>query len=276
MGVFLGALSSLLYGVADFLGGQGARRVTAPTVVVWAGVVSFPLICLVALVAGGDASPADLGLGAAGGALGALGLVSLFAGLGRGQAAAVAPAAAAMGAVVPVVFAVLSGDRLTSVTWLGVAVAVPAIVLCSWVADPGEVPLGGLWYGVGAGVGFGAYAVLMDHTAETSGLLPLIPARGATMLMVLALAGLGLWGIDDRRRVPKGLVVGNGLLDVSGNVALLLGLRAGELAPVAIAASFYPAITVLMARFVSSETLRGRQIAGLALTVAALVAIAVG
>jgi len=119
LGALLGALSSLLYGVADFLGGQGAKKVTASTVVVWAGVVSFPLICVVALSIGGEASPPDIVLGALGGALGALGLVSLFAGLGRGQAAAVAPAAAAMGAVVPVVFAVVAYVKDPSLPMVG-------------------------------------------------------------------------------------------------------------------------------------------------------------
>jgi hypothetical protein len=32
--VLLGGLSSLLYGVADFLGGEASRKVTAATVVV--------------------------------------------------------------------------------------------------------------------------------------------------------------------------------------------------------------------------------------------------
>ena len=44
MGVFLGGVSSLLYGVGDFLGGEGAKRVTAATVVLWAGAFSVPLI----------------------------------------------------------------------------------------------------------------------------------------------------------------------------------------------------------------------------------------
>lgn len=276
MGVLLGGLSSLLYGVGDFLGGEGAKRVSAATVVVWAGVVSFPLIAVAAFSLGGDTRPADLWLGAAGGTAGAFGLVALFAGLGRGQAAAVAPAAAAFSGVFPVLVALVAGDELAVSTWVGVAIAIPAIVLCSWVADPGEVPLGGVLYGLAAGLGFGVYTVLLDQTSEASGLFPLIPARAATMTAV-ALAGLfGLWKVTGVSTAPKGIVLGNGVLDVSGNVTLLLALRAGSLAPVAVAASFYPAVTVLMARMVNSEPLRLRQVAGLVLTLAALAAIAVG
>jgi len=276
VGALLGALSSVLYGLGDFLGGEGAKRVSAATVVIWAGVVSFPLIVLVALAMGGDASSSDLWFGAAGGVAGAVGLVTLFAGLGRGQAAAVAPAAAAFSGIFPVVVAVFSGDEIVGLTWLGVGIAIPAIVLCSWVADPGEVPLGGVWYGLVAGLGFGTYTVLLDLTGSSSELLPLIPARAATMLTVGAISLAGMWRVSGFSTIPKGIVIGNGLLDVSGNMALLLALRAGTLAPVAVAASFYPAVTVLMARLVNAEHLRMRQIVGVALTLCALTAIALG
>lgn len=276
MGVVLGGLSSVLYGIGDFLGGEGAKRVSAATVVVWAGVVSFPLIAIAAFLVGGDVRAADLWLGAAGGVAGAFGLVALFAGLGRGQAAAVAPAAAVFSGLFPVLIALMSGDTLSTSTWIGVGVAVPAIVLCSWVADPGEVPMGGVWYGLVAGLGFGTYTVLLNLTSEASALLPLIPARAATMFAVLLVSLLGAWKVTGISTIPRAIVFGNGVLDASGNVALLLALRAGSLAPVAVAASFYPAVTVLMARVVNTEHLRKRQIAGVVLTLAALSAIALG
>jgi drug/metabolite transporter (DMT)-like permease len=274
--VFLGGLSSLLYGVGDFLGGEGAKRVSAATVVVWAGVVSLPVIAIVAVSIGGETVARDWWYGAIAGSMGGLGLVALFTGLGRGHAAAVAPAAAAVGAVFPVAVAVLRGDSLSALTWLGVTVAIPAIVLCSWVAEPGDTPAGGLWYGVVAGLGFGSYTVVIDLTSSTSNLLPLIPARGAPIGIVVVISLTGVWRIHSFARSPRAIVVANGVLDAGGNVALLAGLRSGSLAAVAVAASFYPAVTVMMARMINREHLRGRQLAGLALTLAALAAIAVG
>ena len=275
MGVLLGGISSLLYGVGDFLGGEGAKRVSAPTVVLWAGVISFPLVVLVAGLFGGEVSAADLWLGAAAGGTGAIGLVTLFAGLSRGQAAAVAPAAA-MSAVFPVSVAVIGGQVLTPLTWSGVAIAAPAIILCSWVSEPGATPFGGLWYGLAAGVGFGAYTVIIDLTDDASELLPLIPARASTMLVVLAVSLTGTWDLTSFRSTPRPVIVGNGVLDVTGNVALLAGLHAGSLAAVAVAASFYPAVTVVMARVVNAERLRGRQVTGLIMALAAVAAIAAG
>ena len=81
MEVILGAITSLLYGVADFLGGEASRKVSAASVVVWSGVLSFPPLVAVALAFGGEATVDDYLIGLAAGAAGATGLVLLFAGL---------------------------------------------------------------------------------------------------------------------------------------------------------------------------------------------------
>jgi uncharacterized membrane protein len=272
--VVLGGLSSLLYGFADFLGGEGAKRAPAAAVVLWAGSLSFPLILTVALIIGGEADTTDYLLGAAAGTAGAVGLVSLFAGLGRGQAAAVAPTAAAVAAILPVVVAVVGGERPSVLAWVGVVVAIPAIVLSAWVADPGESLRGSVSYGLLAGLGFGGFTAIIGFTDPNSNLLPLISSRASTMAVVLVLTAFGVWKLVGFGSSPRLLVAGNALLDVSGNVALLLAIRAGSLALAAVAASFYPAVTVLLARLVNGEHLRVRQIAGIALTVMAMSAIA--
>jgi drug/metabolite transporter (DMT)-like permease len=276
VGILLGGLTSLLYGVGDFLGGEGAKRAPAAAIVLWAGVVSFPLVAVIALVNGGSASGVDLALGAAAGTAGALGLVLLFAGLGKGQAAAVAPAAGAIAGALPVAVAVLAGERPSVLAWVGVAIAIPAIVLSSWVAESGDVPFGGVWYGVVSGLGFGGWTVIINMADESAELLPLITSRAATMVVVLALGGLGVWKVVGFGAVPKGIVAGNGLLDVSANITLLLGLHVGSLALVAVSASLYPAVTVAMARIVNHEHLASRQIVGIGLTLVALAAIALG
>jgi drug/metabolite transporter (DMT)-like permease len=274
--VVFGGISSLLYGAADFLGGEGARRASAATIVFWAGLISFPLIVVVASLAGGEATGVDYLLGALAGASGAIGLVFLFAGLGRGRAASVAPVAAAVAAVVPVVVAVVEGERPSLIAWLGVAVAVPAIVLSAWVADPGAADRGGAVFGLIAGLGFGGFTALIRFTGEESNLLPLVASRASTMLVVLVLSLVGVWKLTRFSATPRRIVVGNALLDVSGNVALLLAVRAGSLALAAVAASFYPAVTVIMARVVNSEHLHRRQVLGLGLTLLAMTAVALG
>ncbi|MEA1903533.1 MAG: DMT family transporter [Actinomycetota bacterium] len=269
-------MTSVLYGISDFLGGEGAKRAPAAAVVLWAGVVSFPLVTVLALVNGGSASIADYGFGALAGISGAIGLVILFAGLGKGHAAAVAPAAGAVAGAFPVMVAVLAGERPSVLAWVGVAIAVPAIVLSSWVAEPGDVPYGGVWYGVVSGLGFGGWTVIINQASDSAGLLPLITSRAATMAVVLMIAAFGVWKVTGFGAVPKAIVVGNGVLDVMANVTLLLALHRGSLALVAVSSSFYPVVTVVLARVVNHEHLRHRQVAGIILTVVAVGAIALG
>lgn len=276
MEVLLGGLTSLLYGVADFLGGEGAKRTPAASFVLWSGVLSFPVLLVVALGVGGEATAGDFVLGALAGASGAFGLVFLFAGLARGHAAAVAPVSAAFAALVPVIVAVIDGERPTLLAWAGVGVAVPAIVLCSWVTEPGDVALGGFFYGLIAGLGFGGFTAIIRFTSETSNLLPLVASRGATMVVVLGIGLFGLWRIKGPSSVPWVLVAANGILDVTANVTLLMALRSGSLALAAVAASFFPAVTVILARWVNQERLALHQTAGLGLTVVALAAISIG
>lgn len=276
MGVLLGGLASLLYGVGDFVGGEATKRAPAAANVLGAGLIALPLVTVAALLLGGEASAADWIAGGLAGISGAVGLVLLFAGLARGRAAAVAPVAAAVGAALPVAAGVLLGERPSLVAWTGVAVAIPAIVLSSWAADTGSLRAGGVGYGALAGTLFGTYTVIISRTADSSNLLPLIPARAATVVTMLALAVGGAWKLASMRAIPKGLVVAHGLLDVTGNVALLLALRSGSLVLVSIAASAYPAVTVALARLINRESLRRRQVAGVFLALAALTLIAVG
>lgn len=276
MGVFLGALSSLLYGFGDFVGGGAAKKAAASSVVLWAGAVSFPFILGAALLIGGSVTANDIGFGFAAGLTGGFGLVLLFAGLASGQAAAVAPAAAAVMAILPVSVAVVLGERPSLMAWAGVAIAIPAIVLCSGAGEGDGSRFGGIWYGVGAGVAFGLYVVLISRTAEASNLLPLVPARLATVSLVAGVAAAGVWRIRRFSTMPRRLVSANGLLDVAGNVTFILGLRVGSLALVSVVAATSPAVTVALARLVNKEHLRHRQILGLILVLVALGLITLG
>ena len=202
MEILLGGISALFYGVADFLGGEGAKRAPAASVVLWAGVISFPLLTALALMVGGEPVLGDFILGALAGVFGAFGLVALFAGLGRGRAAAVAPVSAALAAVIPVLVGVIDGERPSSLAWAGIAVGIPAIMLCSSVADTGGVKAGGLFYGVAAGVGFGTFTALIRFTAPSRTFFLSSPraAPPCCSSSVLGYLGYGRWSGSVRCR----------------------------------------------------------------------------
>ena len=65
-----------------------------------------------------------------------------------------------------------------------------------------------------------------------------------------------------------------GIGDIAANVFLLLAFRSGLLTLVAVLASLYPAITVLLAVLILKEPIAGRQRVGLGLALAAVVLLA--
>jgi drug/metabolite transporter (DMT)-like permease len=61
-----------------------------------------------------------------------------------------------------------------------------------------------------------------------------------------------------------------GVLDLVGNIGYLLAANLASLVVVAVVASLYPAVTVLMARVIHLEHLSRRQMVGLSLGVMAV------
>lgn len=275
MSLLLAGLSAAVFGVSDFLGGLTSRRVNSLVVVIWAEVVGLAMALAAGPFLGGSTlTAADVGWSAAAGVAGAFGLVSLYRGLADGRMAVVAPLSAVAGAVVPVTFGLLLGERPPLLAWLGVAAALPAIWLIS--APPGDAPPGpsGAVLGMAAGVGFGLFFVFISRTPEAAGIWPLAVARAASLLPLVGAALLGgvALGPPPGTRLP---VTAVGVGDMGANILFLLAVRSGFLTLVAVVTSLYPAFTVLLAALVLRERIHRSQGIGLALAGVAVAAIAV-
>ena len=265
MAILLALASAIVYGSADFLGGLATRRNTALAVVVWSQLVGVALLPI-AIVALAQPFPSahDLAWGAAGGVGGTLGVVLLYRGLAIGRMAIVAPTAAVGAACIPVIVGIALGERPSIPAVVGVIIALVAIVLVS-ASTSAEAETAstreGLLHAAGAGVGFAAFFIFLANTGPEAGLWPLLTARLAiSIAVVIALA------TRTSLRPVRGswrLVAAAGALDMAANLLFLLASRRGLLSLVAVIVSLYPATTVLLARFVLSERLHGRQIAGL-------------
>ncbi len=279
MAVLLALGSAAVYGAADFLGGLASRRTAVLGVVAGAQLVG--LVALVGLLPwlGGPASAADLGWAAAAGVAGAAGLVVFFRTLARGAMSVIAPVTAVTAAAVPVLVGLLSGDRLGAGAGLGILLALAAVTLVS--ADGGLAALrrarpASLPPALLAGSLFGVFFALLDRTADTSGLTPLVAARLAAvaLVVVLALAGRRRMAVE-RPALP--LVVASGIGDVTANALFLLATQQdGQLAVTGVLASLYPVSTVLLALVALRERLVPAQVAGLGAAVAAVALIGAG
>lgn len=266
---FLAFASALSFGAADFAGGLASRRAPTGAVVFYSQIVGLLLALVLAPVVGfRGVDPGDVVYGALAGIAGAFGLFFLYRGLATGLVAIVSPTAAMVGTVVPVVFGLVAGERLAASDWIGIAVALPAILLLSW-EPPGEdgsrrAVRGSLAVGTLAGLGFGLFFILIAETSAASGLWPLAAARVGSISLLFALALLR----SSVPKVPRGAwasVGAAGTLDMAANVFFLLAARSGLLTISVVITSLYPGPTVILAALYFRERLRPFRISGLLL-----------
>lgn len=289
MGVLFGLLAAATYGAADFVGGRVSRRVDVFSVVLVSQLIgTVPLLLVVPFLAGGDPTTHALGWGAAAGLGGGAGVLALYRGLAVGRMSVVAPITGVVAASLPVVAGLALGERPSPVSLGGVAVALLSVILVSSAPptrDQQDVALdddvGGDWkrsgvpYAFGAGLCFGLFFVFLNTAGEDGGAWPLIGTRGASLVLVAAVAA----GLRKPLKPPPGTLpaIGvAGILDVAANVLYLISTRFGLLSLVAVLTSMYPAVTVLMARLFLDERMIRLQVVGLGLAGVAIVMIVAG
>ena len=285
MAVILGILAAIAYGCADFLGGLSSRRAKVLTVVLvsqLSGTVLF--VASLPFFLGDPYSGSAFAWGVGAGAAGLLGVTMLFRGLSRGHMSIVAPITGTVAAGLPVIVGLISGERPSTLALVGVGVALVSVVLVS-SADHGTdsteeksqasgLMSRGLPEAIIAGTFFGLFFILLDRADDAAGIWPLVGARITSVVMGI---GLLLGGV--KLRPPKGTlgpIVGAGLLDVGANLFYLLATQRGLLSLVAVLTSMYPAVTVVLARFVLKEKLTRLQLIGLLLAGGGIAAIAGG
>lgn len=278
MVVLLSLGSALGYGLSDFVGGLLSRRTSAWSVAVSAQAASMLALGVVALVAGGDPTTADLAWGAVSGVGGGTGAAFLYRGLASGSMSVVAPISAVGAALVPVAVGVVTGERPTVPTWVGVACALPAI----WLVSRGEAepdttgPVrSSLVDAVLAGLGFGLLFSALGQISDDAGLAPLSVSYAVSVAatVVLAVALRAAWLPRDR---AAALGATAGLLGSTATALFLLATQAGLLTVASVLSSLYPATTVLLAAVVLHERIGRGQGVGLGLAALAVALVASG
>jgi len=273
--VALAIASALLVGGADFIGGFLSRTASPVRVAALAQAIGLLLAIPAALVVDVDrVTGADAAWSAASGVAVGVGLVVFYTAMTRGMISLVAPVAAVTGAVVPVVYALASGERPGATPVVGILLAVAAIALVSLApdTDPTErgAGLGALPLAFGAGLLFGLFYVCLARVHEDAGMWPVAISRVSSTVVVVALALVATGGVAvSRRFVPRIALIG--VLEVGAAVTLLLALQRGPISVASVLASLYPVTTTFLAALVLHERLRGLQLAGVGL---ALVAVA--
>jgi drug/metabolite transporter (DMT)-like permease len=278
--VVLGVLVAIAFGTGDFLGGRTTNKASVIGTLVVSLAASVVGAALLIAVTEATVTAHDVALGACAGAVNVIGLGLLYQGLARHAAGVVAPIAAVVGAVVPVTWGLLQGERPSVVAFTGVLLAISAGALIGRGASESE----GQWGGGAAiatlaGVALGISFVLFAESSDDSGMWPVFAARSTAALLVWSLA-LGLLARDRPSRVPAGrmraVAAAAGLLDVAATALLLLAVRRGLTVVVAPIAALAPGFTVLLAWALLGEKLARTQRIGIVAALAGLALVSVG
>lgn len=284
--IYLLALgSAFLYGAADFTGGLASRRAGTLPVVLFSQASGLALLALLLpLLPAASPIRIDFAWGAVAGLTGGLGVALLYRALAIGTMAVVAPTTAVCAVAIPVLVALLLGERPVPLAAAGIVLGIVSIVLVSQQrsAEPGTRDFTArrrLPVGVGtallSGVAIGFFFLALARTRSEAGMWPLVASRSLSCVLFAGLAIVGHRPI----RMPRAVVLMTvvcGAIDMLANALYLLASRQGQLSIVVTLSSLYPASTVLLARFILGERLNVWQISGVACALAAVALIVSG
>jgi len=265
-------LASVAWGVADFLGGLKSRTVPVLVVLLLAQVSGVLAIGLAVAIAG-NAPPASVLWAALAGLFGTLGLASFYRGMAVGAISVVAPIAA-VGAIVPVVFGIATGDDVSRPQGIGFGLALSGVALASFERhEAGAIRIAaGVPWAIAAVVGFGGYYVPMHEASEQDFLWAALVFR-ITVALVAVTAWLVVRPPIRAARGHLGAIMMIGILDTAGNTLFAAASSQGEVSVVSVLATLYPVTTVALAALVLSERIDRLQLVGVASAIVGVVLI---
>jgi drug/metabolite transporter (DMT)-like permease len=278
LAVVLALGASSCWGVADFLGGLQSKRVAIA--VVLAVVEGTGLVgVLIIIAAVGEPFPGQHAalLALVSGVAGTLALACFYRALAIGTMSIVAPISAT-GVALPVAVGLATGDELSTLVAIGLAVTVAGVILASREshADAERAAAGRLSIGLAllAAIGFGSYFVMADAAADDSVLWLLVLSRTVPVPALVALAWARHMPLPPTR---NGLLLAlAGTLDCGATGLYGLANTKGALSIVSVVGSLYPVMTVVLARLVLGERIRLVQRIGVAAALAGVALIASG
>ncbi len=266
----IGIVSAFIFGCADFLGGLASRRSHAVLVTATSAATGLVLLGVTLPLTGGVWSIEAVMWGALSGVAGALAIALLYACLAIGPMSILSPLTAVVSALVPVGVGLARGETFGTWGYVGLALALVAVVLVGFVPERGAVRpnLKGVLMAIGSGAMIGLFLVLFDLAPDDSGLIPLVFNRLTNAsLMAMTFAVLLLTRRVSRPVSKAGLkiAVGGGLVDAVANSLLLVGVRVGDLSVMGVLSALYPIGTIVLAATIGRERIAPVQWAGLVL-----------
>lgn len=276
--IALAFAASIAWGCGDFLGGLRAQRVPA-LVVVGFVLVGGTVTCLVAvaLAAGPFPGLEPLWPVLVSGTASVVAFATLFRSLAIGPMSIVAPIAATY-PVVPVIAGVAQGERPSVLQAVGMVVAIAGVLLAASGGDEARrrrVSALSLGLAVVAALASGVALTALDAAAEADPYWALLGMRVVGLGFIGALF-LALRPGRGTRHADALAICGIGVLDTVATGLFAVATTFGYLSIVAVIASLFPVMTVLLARLVLGERITRHQEVGVAVALAGVALIAAG
>jgi drug/metabolite transporter (DMT)-like permease len=270
MASLLALVSSALWGSADFFAGRMSKKHHPFAVLGFSQVIGLFVGILILVISGnwqGKVFGFDGFLipGILAGLAGYIGLACLYEGLSTGRMGVVAPISS-MSAVVPLAYALATGDALSTLASVGVFVALIGVFCASGPELSQGMPIKPLLLALGAAAGFGLSLTFIAVGSETSALLTMVSMRGATFFVTILIAlKFRTTGKFGRQDLP--LLIFIGAADFLANLLLGVATTKGLVSVAMVFGSLYPIATALLAFKFLNERLHKVQYIGIALAV---------
>ncbi len=279
-GVLLALGASLVWGFADFGAGFGSRRTSVPLVLVVSQTAGLVLVAIVVVAARPPVpSAAQLAWGAGAGAIGVVALACFYRALAVGTMGIVGPITATA-AIVPVAYGLTRGERPSLLQGIGVGLAFVGVVGASLepaVAGAGRRVGAGVGLALLAALGFGAALVGLSRASDGGALWATLTMRMAGLPLVLAAAVVlrpALPALGRGRLLL--LLAAAGACDTGATLLFGLASTRGLLSVVAVLASLYPVVLVVLGRLLLAERVARPQLAGVAAALAGVALVSAG
>jgi len=271
MASLLALLSSAMWGTADFFAGRLSKK-HHPFAVLGFSQVFGLIVGIFIVVVSTSWQGKVLGFdgflipGALAGLFGYIGLACLYEGLSTGRMGVVSPISS-LSTVIPLAYALITGDVLSVITLVGVVIALIGVFCASGPELSQGLPIKPLLLALGAAAGFGLALTFIAIGSQSSALLTMVSMRATTFFVTISLAiKFKTTGNFDKKAMPLLFFVG--AADFIANLLLGIACTKGLVSVAMVFGSLYPIATAVLAYKFLHERLHRVQYVGIALAVA--------
>lgn len=290
MGVLLGLMAAVGWGVADFLAAQTSRRVGTLQALFYiqlAGLIAIILVLLTRLHVP-EAAPWVWAVAIGLGALNIVCTSLLYRSYTIGTLAIVSPITSGF-AVVTALLSLASGERPAPIALLGALLLVVGVGIVARshsanethlqpepTSKPAPLLLPGVPEAIIVAFGFGVYFWGLDFVTPALGeIWPVVLSRACSTLGVILWLAAGSIPLKGLPRSLWPFVVGAAIMDTVAFLSFTFGIGSADTAIVTALASLFSAFTVLLAWGLTRERLAAYQWLGVGVILAGVLMVSV-